>query len=691
MLSWILFRFISIFIIGFGDQADRTTNFRATLQVIADEDSKGSAIILSVSSGWSAPAVANWQLCFTWLKAVVLRQPQDALVSGSYVCLPRHEPLEPGGVHAFVIEIGAPAMRYVSDLPRALHIVMREESLEAEAVFEVELITPGEAQVRLSSDATSPPTFSGVPQPQSVTRLPGPGFDLMAGLQPPLQIQSDEETRGAAALLHRWLLNWPPGAPFGVPDGVAARETRNLSLTLIEDADLESEGYEVRVQSNAINIAAPTPSGLLHGVATLRQLLGVALADGLISVPAQLIRDKPRFSHRGLMLDVGRHFFSVDFILRLLDWMFLYKLNTFHWHLTDDEGWRFEVRSLPNLTLYGSWRGRGEVIEPQYAGGPRRYGGFYSHSQIRDVVQYAKERGIRIIPEIDVPGHCYAAIKALPELLGRSVERQRKPKPVSVQGFRGNVLNPVAAETYEFLEAVLKEVVELFPGPIHVGMDEIPRGAWSENVQEEEEIKAGLTLWLQTFLAKHGRSMMAWEEAFTPGTAIDPDTEQRPAAFAWKEDERFAVRAANAGLDVVLCPAHFLYLDIVQSLSYEERGLYWAAPALPLQRVYDYEPIERLRRMGLEESALRRVRGLQANLWTETVDSEARAEEMLFPRLLAVAEVAWTEPTHRVWENFKWKLGPQLQWLSRQEKLEHWNQFCGQVARGDFLRVAPRI
>ena len=573
----------------------------------------------------------------------------------------------------------------VSDLlgMQALHIVQfLGPETSAETVFEVELVPPGEAQVRLSEQG--PRTFAGVPQPDSVIELTGQGFGLDAGLQAPVQIAAVEEADSAAALLHSWLLTWPPGAPFGVPAGVAAENARKLSLVTTADVELGSEGYEVRIQDDAISISAAAAAGFLNGAATLRQLLGLALADGLSAVPAQVIRDKPRFSHRGLMLDVGRHFFSIEFIQRLLEWMSLYKFNVFHWHLTDDEGWRFEVKSLPNLTLRGAWRGRGEVIEPQYGGGPGRYGGFYTQQQIRELVLFARQRGITIIPEIDVPGHCYAAIKSLPELLGPTI--LRRDRPVSVQGFRGNVLNPAANATYVFLEAVLTEVLELFPGPVHVGMDEIPQGAWSSDSDEEEELKAHLALWLQLFLGKHGRSMMAWEEAFSAGTAVDPNAAHRPVACAWKEDERFAADAANAGLDVVLCPAHFLYLDIVQSLAFEERGLYWAAPALPLQRVYDYEPLERLRRLGLQDSSASRVKGLQANLWTETVDSEARAEEMLFPRLLAVAELAWAE--RREWENFKWKIGPQLNWLSR-EGLQHWGQICGQIARGDFLRVPP--
>jgi len=399
------------------------------------------------------------------------------------------------------------------------------------------------------------------------------------------------------------------------------------------------------------------------------------------------VHDRPRFKYRGLMLDAARHFFDVAFVKRLLDWMYLFKLNVFHWHLTDDEGWRLEVKSLPNLTAHGAWRGHGEVVEPQYGGGPGRYGGFYGQDEIREIVLYAAERGIAIVPEIDVPGHCYAAIRALPGLLGPAV-RKREEGPRSVQGFHGNVLDPAAPATYTFLEAVFSEVVELFPAPlgIHIGMDEIPRGAWSEDQAEEAALKAKLASWLQQFLASRGKALLGWEEAFY-GPGVDPTVQPQALAFAWKEDERFAVNAAAAGYGVVLCPAHFLYLDLVEGTDFEDRGLYWAATTLPVDRVYAYEPMERLARLGLSSEAEGRIRGVQANLWSETVDSPARAEEMLFPRLLAAAEVAWSSPGRRSWVDFQWRLAPQLTWLAREKGVRYGGAASGLVAGGNFLRV----
>ncbi|CAL1163834.1 unnamed protein product, partial [Cladocopium goreaui] len=652
--------------------------FTAAVQVLVDEDAVGSVVTLSIASAFDAPLVQGpWQLCFTWMKAVVLRRPMAS--SGSYVCLPSvAEILSPGNVKAFVVELAAPSMRHLSDLPRALHIVCTEDSKEQ--IYDVQLALPGESQVRLAP--LELPTFPGVPQAAAVSPLPTmPGFALSAGLQAPVELKAVAEAQAAAELLKEWLQVWPPGAPlWPSPGDASARRTWSLGLS----KELLGEAYELRIEDEFLELLAGTKEGFLRGVASIRQLFGIALAEGWPRVPAQILRDRPRFGHRGLMLDVARHFFPVSFVKRLLDWMFLYKLNVFHWHLTDDEGWRLEIRSLPNLTTHGAFRGRGHVIEPQYGGDPRRYGGFYSHDDVREVLRYAEQRGITVVPEIDVPGHCYAALQALPEL-AKTVEKRKAPR--SVQGFRGNVLDVRAEVTFAFLEAVLIEVLELFPGPVHVGMDEIPARAWSQQPEEEERLKAMLAAWLQEFLGARGRAMLAWEEAFSGNSGVVPNADPRPAAMAWKDDERFAVQAANVGLDIILCPAHFLYLDIVQDLNFEDKGLYWAAPALPLHRVYDYEPLERLKRLGLRADAVQRLRGVQANLWTETVESEERAQEMLFPRLLAVAELAWTMPERKVWEDFKFKLGPQLQWLTREASLQRWNWHKFFLAKADFMRV----
>ncbi|CAJ1334765.1 unnamed protein product [Effrenium voratum] len=524
-----------------GAWAAQSSPFTASVQVVADEDARGSVVVLTVANAADGPAVAGWRLCFTWLKATVLVHPSAVSRSGSYVCLPEEPLLAPGATRALALQLGAPAMRHASDLPKGLHLVV------GDSVHDVALAAPAEGQVRFTGAPGL--AFAGIPQPREVALATGDGFALQ-GLHAPLEVEvASPLARDAAELLGEWLQRWPPGAPLATSAGSGS--ARRL-LRLAEVAGIEEEGYELYIQA-----------------------------------------------------------------------------------------------------------------------------------EVREVVSYAKRLGITVVPEVDVPGHCYAAIRALPELLGNTL---RKSRARSVQGFERNVLNPAVEATYVFLETVFSEVLELFEGPIHVGMDEVPRGAWSADPVEEERLLAQLASWLQQFL--QNRSVLAWQEAFSGQSGIAPDAAQRPAALAWKEDERFAVHAANGGLDVVLCPAHFLYLDIVQSLDFDERGLYWAAPVLPLHRVYGYEPLERLRRLGLAKQAEQRVLGVQANLWTETVDSEERAQEMLFPRLLAVAELAWSAPQAKVWENFKWKLAPSLLWLSQDANLSRWGKSCGVVAGDDFMRAA---
>jgi len=690
---------------GGGDGSSAPPAAVAVVRVVADAGERGGSIVdITVRVADGAPVgglPTGWQLCFTWLKAVVLRLPEGGRTAGSFVELPKQRALAAGESRTFRLALQPPAMRYASDLPRSPHILVprpgAEEGAGGVEVLAVDLEAPAEAHIRF--DPEPPPPSGVVPLPVDVDVHP----ELLEGwfaLPPcefgPLQISTwSAEAAPAAALLQAWAEAWPPGAPLAAvaAGNVASKGGRTLLLAEASEpgdiAWLGREGYELLVSQTELLITAASAEGFHRGAATLRQVLSVAHSEGRSSVPPMRVRDRPRFGYRGLMLDVARHFFDVPFIKRLLDLMYLYKLNVFHWHLTDDEGWRLEVKALPNLTTYGAWRGHGEVVEPQYGGGPGRYGGYYKQEQIRDIVLYAAERGIAIVPEIDVPGHCYAAIRALPGLLGPAVRRP-SGGPRSVQGFEGNVLDPAAPETYTFLEAVFSEVADLFPAPlgIHVGMDEIPRGAWSDSESEEQELKATLVAWLQQFLAARGKALLGWEEAFHgPGAAAA--TKPNAVAYAWKENERFAAEAAVQGFGVVLCPAHFMYLDLVEGTDFEDRGLYWASPTLPIDRVYSYEPMERLRRMGLPPEAEGKIRGIQANLWSETVDSAARAEEMLFPRLLAAAEVAWTALERRSLVDFQWRLSPQLAWLAREMGVRHGGQATGLILAGNFLRV-PR-
>ncbi|CAE8613438.1 unnamed protein product [Polarella glacialis] len=374
------------------DKVAKTNHLSATVQVVKDEEGLGSLVVLTLSLSPDGVALpTGWRLCFTWLKATVLRVPSGGSVSGSYVELPPEAALDPGGFRAILLAIAPPSMRYASDLPRGLHVVIPEKAdgqnnnnnnnlNNKDIVFPVHLVPPGEGQIRF--DPTPTGTSGVVPRPmESDQRVGEPGFLINAGLGGPVRVSvRSKVAEPAGQLLRDWLAVWPPGAPFAefAGDRRASQEQGQdrgplRQLVLVEAPEesdrawLGAEGYELSIEDSEIRISAASTDGFHRGVASLRQILGVALTEGKAEVPPLKIRDRPRFSYRGLMLDVARHFFPVSFITRLLDWMYLYKLNVFHWHLTDDEGWRLEVKSLPNLTAYGAWRGRGEAVEPQTA------------------------------------------------------------------------------------------------------------------------------------------------------------------------------------------------------------------------------------------------------------------------------------------------------------------------------------
>eukprot|EP00929_Paragymnodinium_shiwhaense_P101470 TRINITY_DN64585_c0_g1_i2.p1 TRINITY_DN64585_c0_g1~~TRINITY_DN64585_c0_g1_i2.p1 ORF type:complete len:877 (+),score=219.93 TRINITY_DN64585_c0_g1_i2:105-2735(+) len=793
------------------EKASEASTLLASVRVTWDRGS-GSEVALELRlrepglpGGGGLPD--GWRLCFTWMKTIVLHLPAGATRMGSYVELPPEPALSAGEARLWALHIDAPAMRYASDLPQALHVVLPKLPQDSEErTLPVFLLPPYENQIRKDPDngAGEPAKVPLiVPNPAQAEAATGGAF-LLRGLDAG-EVAVDARSpkaADAAKLLESWLEVWPPEAPLakaaprlargvrsppsGSPplgicygfdspfvacggdkrkattkNGLSVEECRDWCedlrsggccesrrdsnscsffpqaklfldpadpsvisgvckahaepqrrhIVLAEaatDADrawLGSEGYELLVGAQEVKLVAATAQGFHRAAASLKQTFQLTRGDGRDELQSVHIRDRPRFEYRGLMLDVARHFFPPDFIRRLLDWMHLLKVNVLHWHLTDDEGWRLEVKSLPNLTAHGAWRGRGEVVEPQYGGGPGRYGGFYTQEEVKGIVAYAAARGIAIVPEIDVPGHCYAAIRALPGLLGSAVRRpsDSKDSPTSVQGFRGNVLDPEAPATYEFLEAVFTEVLNLFPAElgVHIGMDEVPRRAFSDDPQEEALLLNRVAQWLQDFMAQRGRSVLGWEEAFYNAVDREAGDEARggmsqskskmaSTVLAWKEDERFSVRAANAGFQVVLSPAHFLYLDIVQGVDFEDRGLYWAAPVVTFERIYSYEPLERLRRLGLEKSAEERVRGLQAALWSETVATPQRAEEMLFPRLLSFAEVAWSAPERKAFEDFKWKLPQQLRMWQREEGVRSSSGMCGLVA-GESLMSLSRL
>jgi hexosaminidase len=410
------------------------------------------------------------------------------------------------------------------------------------------------------------------------------------------------------------------------------------------------ESYQLDVSADAVTISAREPQGLFYGAVTLWQLCSAPAAHAEIELDAVLIVDTPRFRWRGLMLDSARHFQSPQFVMRYIDWMALHKLNVLGWHLTDDQGWRLEIRKYPRLTSVGAWRVEaGEAarrdIDPS-TGRPRLYGGFYTQEDVRRIVAHARERYVTIVPEIDMPGHASAAIVAYPSL----GVTEHPPRAVPADwGVFTNLYN-VEESTFLFFENVLAEVMQLFPGEfIHVGGDEAVKDQWKASprvqarmreldVPNEEALQGYFTQRMGKYLQAHGRRLIGWDEILEGG--VPPAA----AVMSWRGVEG-AIAAAASGHDTVLSPAPTLYLDFRQGTGPDEppgRG-----EVVSLERVYRFDPLP-----GPLASAAAHVLGVQANLWTEHVRTEEQTAYMSWPRAAALAEIGWSATERRDYADF---------------------------------------
>ncbi|MCU8471337.1 family 20 glycosylhydrolase [Vibrio vulnificus] len=428
---------------------------------------------------------------------------------------------------------------------------------------------------------------------------------------------------------------------------------------------LDEGAYQLKISQEQVRVEAGSSSGFVHATASLLQLLDYNSITQEAQLACCSISDSPRFRYRGMMLDCSRHFHSLEQVKRLINLLAHYKFNTFHWHLTDDEGWRVEIKAFPALTEIGAWRGVDEAIEPQYTHISQRYGGFYSQEEIKEVVAYAAQRSIMVIPEIDVPGHCRAAIKSLPEML---VEVEDDTVYRSIQNYSDNVLNPGLSTTYQFLDGVLEEIAQLFPAPyVHIGADEVPHGVWSNSpscqalmkqhgYQDYKELQGHLLRHAEQKLRSLGKRMLGWEEA-QHGDKVSKDT----VIYSWLSEDA-AVNCARQGFDVVLQPAQTTYLDMTQDYAPEEPGVDWANP-LPLEKAYNYEPLANI---PADDPIHKRIWGIQTALWCEIINNPERMDYMVFPRIIALAEACWTHKEHRDWGDFLSRLKGHLPLLDKQ-------------------------
>ncbi|MEU8027351.1 beta-N-acetylhexosaminidase [Streptomyces sp. NPDC049099] len=445
----------------------------------------------------------------------------------------------------------------------------------------------------------------------------------------------------------RWLRS-TLGAALGLPLRPGPEDARGCVRLLLDDS-LEAEAYRLSVVAGrGVEIRGGDPAGVFWGAQTLRQLLGpeafrrAPVRPGrTVGIPHQTIEDAPRFRWRGLLLDVARHFMPKDGVLRYLDLMAAHKLNVFHFHLTDDQGWRLEIKRCPRLTEIASWRSRtkfGHRASPLWEEKP--HGGYYTQDDIREIVAYAAERHITVVPEIDVPGHSQAAIAAYPELGNTDVIDTSALSVWDTWGISPNVLAPTD-NTLRFYEGVFEEVLELFPSQfVHVGGDECRKEQWSESpaaknriadlgLADEDELQSWFIGHFDAWLAARGRRLIGWDEILEGGLA------EGAAVSSWR-GYGGGIAAARAGHDVVMCPEQYVYLDHRQAPGEDE-----PVPigfVRTLEDVYRFEPVP----PGLTEEEARHVLGTQANVWTEVMEDAARVDYQTFPRLAAFAEVAWS-------------------------------------------------
>ena len=426
---------------------------------------------------------------------------------------------------------------------------------------------------------------------------------------------------------------------------------------------LADQGYRLTITPQQI-IVAGKGAGLFYGIQTLLQLIP-ADHSATIKLPCVQIEDYPRFGYRGFMLDVCRHFFSVEFVKKTIDMMAYYKLNTFHWHLTDDQGWRIEIKKYPRLTEIGSQRAQ-TVIGNYHDRTPQQfdntpYGGFYTQDQIREVVKYAADRYITVVPEIEMPGHSMAALAAYPEL---SCDPTKTYKTYETWGVIKDVYCP-SDKTFDFLEDVLTEVMELFPSKyIHIGGDEVPKEAWKQSafcqklikklkLKNEEQLQSYFIQRIEKFVNSKGRSIIGWDEILEGG--LSPNA----TVMSWR-GEAGGITAARQNHNVIMTPSSAaLYLDHAQSRSGEPLGIGGYAP---LSATYSYNPTP----AALTPEQQKFILGVQANLWTEYIPTESKVEYMLYPRLLALSEVAWTPLTNKNFKDFsEVRLPVQLAYLDK--------------------------
>lgn len=522
-----------------------------------------------------------------------------------------------------------------------------------------------------------------IPQPLSVQEGKG-SFDLLKETRISCDKAMGEKSLDAAKRLSGEL-----GAVTGKTFTVTSTEENvraDKGIVFSIEPTMAEEAYSIDIDKRRALVQASSDAGFLYAIQSLKQLMPVSVyggeqdKDAGWKLPCCEIKDKPRFGHRGMMLDCCRHFWSVGEIKKILDVMATLKLNRFHWHLTDDQGWRAEIKAYPRLTEVGAWRDRTVI---GYVPGQKRselkydetrYGGFYTQDQMREIVAYADRLGITVIPEVDLPGHMVAALASYPHLgcTGISIETGKEYKTWPMWGVSPDVLCPGKESTFEFLTTVIGELCDIFPGKyFHVGGDECPKDAWAQcpdcqariealglksdkHISAEQRLQCYVTSRMQEFLTSRGKRLIGWDEI------LEGELAAGATVMSWR-GTKGGIEASNRGFDVIMSPDKFCYFDYNQCGTRNNTSIpvwedvdeplcaWWGT--LPIEKVYGFNPTE-----GLDENAAAHILGAQANVWTEYIPSEEQLEYMIMPRLFAMSEVQWCLPENKDFDRFMSKV-----------------------------------
>jgi len=506
-----------------------------------------------------------------------------------------------------------------------------------------------------------------IPEPESVTPN-NQSFVLSAGTK--ILGSMPQKAKNSIDFFNQYLSSYYQFQPVQ-GDSTSSAKGNVIYFQMQAPAQGDTIGaYTLHVSKDSVIIAAANEEGFFYGMQTLIQLLPTTVASTL-TLPGVDIQDAPQLGYRGMMLDCCRHFMPVDFVKKFIDYLALHKLNRFHWHLTDDQGWRIEIKKYPKLTQMGAWR-NGSIIGhyPGTGNDNQKTGGYYTQEQIREIVQYAADRYITIIPEIEMPGHASAAIAAYPELSTFPNQSTVVPDKTTwagsttgkqVQqtwGVFPDVFVP-SNNTFKFLENVLDEVMALFPSKyIHIGGDECPKDYWKKSdycqqlmknagLQNEEELQSYFIKNIEKYVVSKGHQIIGWDEILEGGLA------PQATVMSWR-GENGGIEAAKQNHQVIMSPNSYMYFDHAQNKPSDSLTI---GGFLPISKVYSFHPYPE----ALPATQHSYILGVQANLWTEYIASPAKAEYMIFPRISALSEVGWSKASARNYDDFKTRLQTELQ------------------------------